>query len=103
MESEQKALGEFASRFVICRNKPENDLYWDTQDPVWLGKVSMSRRHRFLTTKNLHWEWFNPLVFGLCTDEEGGADAETVLEEVECMKRAALHYATHVGGWSKDV
>ena len=58
MEAENAALGEYSQRFMICRNRPENDEHWDSEDPEWVGKASMSIRHRFLTTRNLHWSWF---------------------------------------------
>lgn len=37
---EQACLGKFQDRFLVCRNKPENDLYWDTQDAGMIGKVA---------------------------------------------------------------
>merc|ERR1719210_2897761 len=100
-EDEQRALGEFKDRFCICRNRPENDEHWDSQDPDWVGKASMSRRHRFLTTRNLHWSWFNALAFGLSPDEYGAkADPRKVIAEVEAMRAAALTYTANIGGWS---
>lgn len=103
MQAEQAALGAFQSSFVVCCNRAENDENWHSEDKEWLGKASMSLRHRFLTTKDLHWQWFNALVFGLAPAEEGGADYPTVLTELELMKAAALHYTKHVGGWSENV
>lgn len=103
MEREQEALGDYGRKFHICANQLQNDLHWDSQDPRWIPKASMGRRHRFLTTKNLHWQWFNPLTFGLVPPEEGGVVPRDALLEVEEMKAAALHYARHVGGWSGSV
>lgn len=105
MEAEQEALGHFKHKFVICRNKSENDACWDSADPKLIERASMSKRHRFLTTRNLHWQWFNALAFGMVDpmDQDGGCDLVAVLQEVEEMKAAALHYAKHVGGWSSEV
>jgi len=102
MQREQEALGSYAGRFQICCNLPENDLRWDSLDPSWHARASMSKRHRFLTTKDLHWQWFNALVFGLA-EEDGAVNASAALREVEDMKTAALHYAQNVGGWSSEV
>eukprot|EP00435_Cladocopium_sp_Y103_P056868 s481_g19.t1 len=103
MESEQDALGTFKEKFLICRNRPENDLQWDSRDVRWSGKASMSRRHRFLTTKDLHWQWFNPLVFGMASELGEGCTPAEALKEVEEMKAAALRYVEHSPGWSKEV
>merc|ERR1712050_484296 len=94
MDKENEALGEFRDKFVICCNRPENDEHWDSEDPFWIGRSSMSRRHRFLTTKDLHWQWFNALVFGLVDEDMGGVDVKTAVAEVESMKAAALTYAS---------
>lgn len=103
MESEQEALGTFKEKFLICRNRPENDLQWDSKDVRWSGKASMSRRHRFLTTKDLHWQWFNPLVFGMAAELGEGCTPAEALKEVEEMKAAAMRYVEHSPGWSKEV
>eukprot|EP00930_Biecheleria_cincta_P077565 TRINITY_DN64869_c0_g1_i1.p1 TRINITY_DN64869_c0_g1~~TRINITY_DN64869_c0_g1_i1.p1 ORF type:complete len:683 (+),score=154.82 TRINITY_DN64869_c0_g1_i1:57-2105(+) len=103
MEAEQEALGHFKEKFVICRNKPENDACWESEDPKLTKQASMSKRHRFLTTKSLHWQWFNALVFGIVDPKDGGCDLVAALREVEEMKAAALHYAKHAGGWSSEV
>lgn len=103
MDREQAALGSFAKRFCICSNRAENDLHWDSVDPAWAGKASMSSRHRFLTTRNLHWQWFNALVFGMVPASEGGCSATRALQEVHDMKLAALHYAKYATGWSANV
>eukprot|EP00928_Gymnodinium_smaydae_P095995 TRINITY_DN8377_c0_g1_i3.p1 TRINITY_DN8377_c0_g1~~TRINITY_DN8377_c0_g1_i3.p1 ORF type:complete len:739 (+),score=115.15 TRINITY_DN8377_c0_g1_i3:57-2219(+) len=99
---DQNALGEFKREFVVCANRLDNDVHWDSQDPLWTKKASMARRHKFLTTKNLHWQWFNALVFGLVPDDDGGVDARAALAEAEKMKRAALTYARN-SGWSDQV
>lgn len=103
MELEQDALGEYKDRFIICCNKPECDLHWDSDDPAWITKASMARRHRFLTTKDLHWQWFNAICFGMLSPEDGGIGPKAALEQVLAMKAAALQYAKRVGGWSDQV
>lgn len=100
---DQEALGPFKNKFIICSNRHENDIHWDSEDPKWIRKASMARRHRFLTTRSLHWQWFNPLVFGLVPADEEGVSVQEALKEVEDMKAAALHYAKHIGGWSDQV
>lgn len=103
MEWEQDALGEYKDRFIICCNKPECDLHWDSDDPAWKTKASMARRHRFLTTRDLHWQWFNAICFGMLSPEDGGVGPKAALEQVLAMKAAALQYARRVGGWSDQV
>jgi len=102
MEAENEALGDFRDRFMICCNKPENDEHWDSEDPQWLGKASMSQRHRFLTTKNLHWQWFNALAFGMVAPEDGGEDLANIITELQAMQTAALTYAA-ARKWSTNV
>merc|ERR1712014_146112 len=65
MAEQQKKLGKFQDKFLVCRNKAENDDMWNSTDPAWLGRASMSKRHRLLILKDLRWEWFNCLTFGL--------------------------------------
>merc|ERR1719401_80530 len=96
MDKENEALGEFKDRFMICCNRPENDEHWDSEDVAWLGKASMSRRHRFLTTKKLHWQWFNALIIGMVPEEMGGVQLAQALEEVQAMRAAALEYAGNI-------
>jgi tetratricopeptide (TPR) repeat protein len=86
MAAAQERLGKFRDRYVVACNRPECDDMWNNSDPTWMGKASMSRRHRMLTTKDLHWEWFNILTFGLVS----GLD-EAIKRLVE-MREAALHW-----------
>ena len=53
------------AKYIIANNLPVNDAHWDSDDPAWVGKASMSKRHRFLIRRNLHWRWFNALIFGI--------------------------------------
>lgn len=100
---DQGPLGQFQDKFVVCANRHENDIHWDSADPHWVPKASMSRTHRFLTTKDLHWQWFNPLVFGLVPPADGGVSPSGALAEVEQMKAAALQYAKGTGLFSGEV
>jgi len=84
------------SRFVVCSNRPEADAQWESSEKAWVGKASMSKRHRFVTTKDLRWVWFNVLTFGL---DGGLADA---VELIERLRAAALGYARRSDGWSED-
>lgn len=101
-ESEQDFLGTFKTKFKICRNKLENDINWDNPDMKWVKTASMARAHRFLTTRDLHYQWFNPLVFGLVPAEDDGVNARAALAEVEQMKSAALLFAKNAG-WSEKI
>lgn len=103
MDQEQAALGDYATRFIACRNIKERDDLWNSTVQQNMRIASMSRKHRMLTTKNLSWQWFNPLVFGLIPPEEGGASRQESLRELEAMKAAALQYAKTVGGYSDNV
>lgn len=103
MDKEQAALGKYQSKYLICCNKKENDMHWNSKDPEWIKKASMSRRHRMLTTKDLHWQWFNPLVFGNVPADDGGVGKGKAIEELEEMKAAAYEYAKKIGGWSDDI
>eukprot|EP00746_Dinoflagellata_sp_MGD_P166199 gnl/MRDRNA2_/MRDRNA2_95932_c0_seq1.p1 gnl/MRDRNA2_/MRDRNA2_95932_c0~~gnl/MRDRNA2_/MRDRNA2_95932_c0_seq1.p1 ORF type:complete len:713 (-),score=194.17 gnl/MRDRNA2_/MRDRNA2_95932_c0_seq1:254-2191(-) len=100
MDEEQKALGDFATRFAMACNRKENDLHWESSDPEWVGKASMSKRHRFLTTKDLKWHWFNALVLGLIEEAPQSASLDSVdkaIAEVSAWKAAALHYTKEMG------
>jgi len=102
-EEDNSALGKFSERFVVCRNLPASDERWDSDDPEWVGKASMSLRHRFLTTKNLHWQWFNALCVGMLHPDEGGATVEEAIAELEAMRTAALEFTAYSPEWSKNV
>mmetsp|Transcript_29054 Transcript_29054/g.52927 ORF Transcript_29054/g.52927 Transcript_29054/m.52927 type:complete len:780 (+) Transcript_29054:64-2403(+) len=108
LEAEQSCLGEFKDRFMIARNRPENDEHWDSNSAEWVGTSSMSRYHRFLIRRDNAWHRFNALVFGMAPPELGGlateaAEMEDALNEVEMMKKAAMAYTSSCGGWSENV
>jgi len=97
MAQEQAKLGKFQHRFMVACNSPEGNEKWDSIDPAWLGKVSMSKRHRYLLLKNQHWEWFNVLTFGLVTGVQEG------LSMLRDMKEAALLWVRSQSDWSENV
>jgi len=99
MVEEQHKLGHLEEKYIIAHNKPENDEMWESKDPAWLGKASMSRQHVLLTCKDLSWEWFNVLTFGTAS---GRGAALVRLEE---LKQAALKWVADTEGWpsQKDV
>jgi len=103
MQKEQRFLGKYENEYVVCSNREENDEHWDSAEPEWLGKASMSKRHRFLTLKSLHWQWFNPICFGLVSKQDGGVDLDVAIARVEQMKAAAVHYTSSIGGWSAKI
>ena len=96
MEEANGYLGDDGEHFMVACNLPKNDEMWEDGTKEWLGKASMAKRHRFLTTKDLRWEWFNVLTFGL---DGGLADA---VELIERLRAAALGYARRSDGWSEE-
>jgi len=87
MAQEQDKLGDMENVYVLCCNRPECDEMWESLDPAWVGKASMSKVHKFLTVKDLSWEWFNILTFGVVS----GLQRACAL--LESMREAALHWA----------
>ena len=98
MEEENAALGATAgSQFVVACNRPENDEHWANADPEWVGKASMAERHRFLTTKDMAWQMFNVLSYGLDGD---AASLAAAVETLEALQAAAHTFATATPSWS---
>ena len=96
MEAENEALGEFSTRFCVAANRPENDANWASEDEQWVGKASMGERHRFLTTRDLSWQWFNVLSFGIDGD---AASLRAAIAELEALQAAATAFASRTPGW----
>jgi len=92
MEQENECLGEYKEQFVVVRNLPHHDRHWN--DPEYAGNSSMARRHRFIALKNLRYEWFNALAFGLQPDR-----LEEALKLIHDLKEAAKKYSENMG-WS---
>lgn len=99
MEEANATLGALGEKFVVAGNRPENDEpeHVNSSDPEWVGKASMSLRHKFLTTKDLSWTFFNVLAFGLDGDAAGLREAIQVVEELE---RGAKAFASATAGWA---
>lgn len=93
MTHEQDFLGPYQEKYVIACNKVEADENWASDDPAWVGKASMSKRHVFLLTKDTQWEWFNVLTVGMCSGLRRGVE---VLKE---MREAALQWLREKEGW----
>merc|ERR1711920_33739 len=68
MVEAQSYLGKYQDEFAVACNRPECNDNWNNSSPAWVGKASMSKRHTLLIVKNLHWEWFNVITFGLISD-----------------------------------
>lgn len=108
--NKQTFLLHWQAKYIIANNLPANDSHWDSDDPGWVGKASMSKRHRFLIRRNLHWRWFNALVFGMLDDNEMVYPechcCPDALSEIRMMKEAALTWVKgvrEVEGWSENV
>lgn len=98
METEMEALGDASTRFMIACNRPENDEHWSNAEAEWVGKASMSKRHRFLLTRDLSWKWFNVLAFGLDPKDLNEA-IRTLLD----MKTTAKSWASKMPNWSNNI
>jgi hypothetical protein len=84
-EEQQKALGPFQQDYIIC----------DAEE-------RRGGRHRQLLLRDVHWQWFNVVVFGLVAAEEGGVTVSEALQMLEAMRAAAKQYVKTVG-WSTNV
>jgi len=93
MKLEQDKLGDLQDHYVVACNREASDSHWNSRDPEWCGKASMAKGHVFLTVKDLHWEWFNILTFGLVSGPEGA------LAKLTEMKKAALRWTSATDGW----
>ena len=96
MEVENAALKALGTRFAIACNRPENDEHWASADPEWVAKASMSQRHRFMTTRDMTWTWFNVLTFGI---EGDAASLREAIETLAAMQEAASAFASATPGW----
>ena len=46
---------------------------------------------RYITTRNLHWQWFNALIFGLVPKEAPREDSDSIFRRsFVCPHRCAL-------------
>lgn len=93
MVEAQTRLGRFQDEFLVACNKPEYNDMWESSETAWVGKASMSERHVFFTVKDLRWEWFNVLTFGLISGIDQG------IKKLQDMREAALVWAEATDGW----
>ena len=100
MEAENAALGAASAQFCIACNRSENDEQWANESPEWVGKASMSKRHRFLILRDdLSWQSFNVLTLGLVG---GSKSLRAAIALVEGMRDAARTFASCTPGWSAE-
>jgi ankyrin repeat protein len=106
-EALKKANPAYAERFMVARNLPDNDTNWNSSDPAYVGKASMSKRHRFMIIKKpsdtretraghppppeearmtYFWTWFNVLTMGLV---DGFKNFDTAYDEDAVKKMEA--------------
>ena len=65
MVASNMLLGGAGKRWLVACNRKENDEQYQSGAPEWVGRASMSARHRFLTARDLDWRWFNVLTVGI--------------------------------------
>lgn len=84
--------------FMILKNRDESDDNWQSNDPQWLGKASMSKNHKFLCLKSLEWSTFNILTFGMNPD----VNLSSCIDILDEMELTALNY-TKKYNWSNNI
>ena len=105
MAASNSLLGEAGTRWLVACNRKENDEHYQSSAPEWVGKASMSARHRFLTVRDLDWRWFNVLTIGI-----GGGAGENprndalrqAIARLEDMLITARAFA-EAEGWSSHL
>jgi len=99
MDKETARLGKASERFIIACNRPENDEHWESGEAEWVGKASMSKHHRFMLVRDLSWNLFNVIAFGM----EGDSSLRKAVAMLEEMEAAARMYVAASEGWSSDI
>ena len=84
-----------SDQYVILQNKPESDLHWAETSPEWVGKASMSQRHKLLSPIADHWTQFNVLTLGM----DPMLGPSTALVMLDQMENLAMTY-TKEHHWS---
>ena len=109
---DQSLLGTYAEEFMVCHNRPENDVDWEDEskaatasmagpDPAEKGGLP---GHVFISCRDVRWDRFNVLVMGMegAPSRKDGADlkgeARALLQRLEAAGRT---YAT-ARGWDLD-
>ena len=98
MAASNELLGEAGARWLVACNRKENDEHYQSRAPEWVGRASMSARHRFLTVRDLDWHWFNAVSFGI----GGGDELRGAIARMEEALAAAKAFAK-ADGWSSNV
>lgn len=78
---------------IFVPNLKVNDDHWDSDDPAWIGKASMSKFHKFMLPKTLDWYTFNILTLGIVP----GTEIEAV-NLLNYMETQSLKYAYDMEG-----
>lgn len=84
--------------YVILQNRPDNDANWNSDDPAWVGKSSMSKNHKFLSPKLDTWSCFNVLTLGMGKD----LSLDEAVDMLNEMKDVAMKYAKQKA-WSMNI
>lgn len=84
--------------YIIVQNLEQANREWMSADVKWLGKASMSKRHKFLVPTNLRWSTFNILTFGMDSD----FDNMKCIELLNEMENVALKYTSNYK-WSDNI
>ena len=109
MEAENALLSEqHRAKYRVACNRKQNDDFWASSDTApskgfpngHVGSASMAKRHRFLLVKDLSWETFNVLTFGLGAERRAKEQALAALED---MRDAALSFTRGAAEWSANV
>merc|ERR1711964_347872 len=98
-EAQAKISEEQRSKFLICFNRKEDEEQWESSDPAWVGKASMSKRHVFITTKDISWPKFNVLTYGMFGDE----DLRSSLQLLKELRQCAMDYVKSREDWGANV
>lgn len=99
LQAAQECLGPYEELFMIVFNRKENAENWRSDDPTWRGKASMSKHHVLMTVRDLHWKWFNVIVFGMFDNLRAS------IELLQDMRAAALRFVANDRSkdWSKNI
>ena len=94
------ALGKDHTRFIFAwgeQDRIDVDRNWESSAIEWVGKASWSKRHRFMTVRDLDWRWFNVLTVGT----RGRDDLIAAIRDLEDMVAAAKAFAARDPDWTE--
>lgn len=99
LQAAQECLGPYEELFMVVFNRKEDSENWSSDDPTWRGKASMSKHHVLMTVRDLHWKWFNAIVFGMFEN------LRESIELLQDMRAAALRFVANdkSKSWSKNI